>query len=61
MKEIPDHDSMLFDNATIKVEFVTDTDGNVTVNMYLGDFKNPVEDVVRPYAFEQLLNGTGED
>lgn len=60
MKEIPDHDSMLYDNAAIKVEFVTGADGNVTVNMYLGDFKNPVEDVVRPYAFEQLLNGVEE-
>ena len=58
MKEIPDHDSMLFDNAAIKVEFITDAEGKVTVNMYLGDFKTPVEDVVRPYAFEQLLNGT---
>lgn len=61
MKEIPDHDSMLYDEAAIKVEFVTDAEGNVTVNMYLGDFKNPVDDVVRPYAFEQLLNGTGAD
>ena len=60
MKEIPDHDSMLYDNAAIKVEFITDAEGNVTVNMYLGDFKNPVDDVVRPYAFEQLLNGTGD-
>lgn len=60
MKEIPNHDSMLYDNTTIKVEFITDANGNVTVNMYLGDFKNPVEDVVRPYAFEQLLNGIDE-
>ena len=59
MKEIPDHGSMLFDNAAIKVEFITDAEGKVTVNMYLGDFKTPVDDVVRPYAFEQLLNGTG--
>ncbi len=57
MKDIPDHDSMLYDNTTVKVEFITDADGKVTVNMYIGDFKNPVEDVVRPYAFEQLLNG----
>lgn len=61
MKEIPDHDSMLYDNTTIKVEFITDAEGKVTVNMYLGDFKNPVEDVVRPFAFEQLLNGTGTE
>lgn len=61
MKEIPDHDSMLYDNTTVKVEFITDENGNIIVNMYLGDFKNPVEDVVRPYAFEQLLNGTGAE
>lgn len=61
LKEIPDHDSMLYDNATVKVEFITDAEGKVTVNMYLGDFNNPVDDVVRPYAFEQLLNGTGTD
>lgn len=59
MKEIPNHDSMLYDNSTVKVEFITDENGQVTVNMYLGDFTKPVEDVVRPYAFEQLLNGTG--
>lgn len=61
MKEIPEHDSMLYDNTTVKVEFITDADGKVTVNMYIGDFKNPVEDVVRPYAFEQLLNGSAGD
>lgn len=61
MKEIPNHDSMLYDNSVVKVEFITDAEGKVTVNMYLGDFTTPVDDEVRPYAFEQLLNGTGVD
>ncbi len=61
MKEIPNHDSMLYDNTTVKVEFITDAEGNVTVDLYLGDFNTPVDDVVRPVAFEQLLNGTGTD
>lgn len=61
LKEIPDHEDMLYDGTTVKVTFVTDDEENITVNVYLGNSSTPVDDVVRPYVFAQLLNGSTTD
>ena len=58
LKEIPDHDDMLYDNTTIKVEFITNEKGEISVQVYIGTSSTPVDDVVKPYVFEQLLNGS---
>lgn len=58
LKEIPDHEDMIYDNTTVKVEFVTDAEENISVNLYLGNATTPVDDIVRSYVFAQLLNGS---
>lgn len=61
LKEIPDHEDMILDNANVKVEFIKNSNGEIVVNVYLAGEKTPVDDATKPFVFEQLLNGTPND
>ena len=57
LKEVMAEDGAFYSDAKVKVVFLTDAEGKLSVDVYLNGEDTPVDKNIKSVIFTQLLNG----